>query len=264
MAPDRPGAGLEELPEIWQDFVRDDVVHLAKGVARDVHGWPPSLKAYVQIDVGVEIILRTISGYPTYFLVFAKRAVPKTEEGFKGEVIASRCRSGHNGPAHDAHGRVVLVGVPHLVEHAEPVLFHVGPSVIRLMTFQGVDAVRWHKSIEDRFREFVEGRPVLDQRESQIFASLQTRRGDGPNQVVQQGAQVVNEVGGNESEDRRYRLMAGDLEDIAAVLEITPTLGGIRLAAYELFDLNLKVVMVKLRSLKPPFKVQKADGGGHH
>src|SRR5712692_1037211 len=30
MAPDRPGAGLEELPEIWQDFVRDDVVHLAK------------------------------------------------------------------------------------------------------------------------------------------------------------------------------------------------------------------------------------------
>jgi hypothetical protein len=256
----RADLDLDVLPEIWQDFIRDDVVRPDQGVTRDSHSWPSSLKAYVQSDAGVEIVLRTLTGYPTYFLVFAKRADPKTEHGCKvGIPVAGG--AGHNGPAQDANGRVVLVGVPHTVENAEPIVFHIGPSVIRLMTFQGVDLLRWHQAIKDRFREFVEGRPVLTQWEDQILVALQTGRGNGPDQVVQQGAEVMDKVGSDESEVRRYRLMAGNLEDIAAVLEIRSTFRGPRLATSELLDLNIEVVEVKFRSFEPPFKAEEADSG---
>jgi hypothetical protein len=256
----RTDLDLDVLPEIWQDFIRDDVVRLGQGVTWDSHSWPSSLKAYVQSDAGVEIVLRTLSGYPTYFLVFAKRADLKTEHSCKvGITVAGG--AGHNGPAQDAHRRVVLVSVPHTVENAEPIVFHIGPSVIRLMAFQGVDLLRWHQTFKDGFRECVEGRPVLTQWEDQIFVALQTSRGNGPDQVVQQGAEVVDKVSSDESKDRRYRLMAGNLEDIAAVLEITSTFRGPRLATCELLDLNVEVVEVKFRSFEPPFKVEEADGG---
>ena len=244
----------EEWPEVWQDFLRDDLIHLAKGVSGNRQIGSSGLKANVQGHVGVQITLRTISGHPSYYCAFAKRAEVSREVRGPRRVSISGSGSG-DGPVSDAHGGVVFVGVPHLMEQDESVAINrIGSAVVRLMTFKGLDNLT-SETFEARFREFVEGRPISAYQGERKTSPPGVRRSHAPNEVVEKRAQVVYEIGGDESEDRWYRLMFGDLEDIAFALRIRFGKRGIRIKTHELSDLNVEVIEVKLRSLQPPFKV---------
>lgn len=244
----------QEWPDVWQDFVRDDVVHLAKRMARDRHRWPSGLEAYVDDHAGMEVLLRAISGHPTHFVVLAKYADSKSEVLRADISIGGRPR--HGGPAEDAHRCMVLIRVPHFVEDAKSVIGNVvGSTAVRLMTFEHFDLLGWHETVQDRFREFVEGILCGVDGKRQISVSLEGGRRARPHQVIEQGAQIVNKVRRDESQARRDRLMAGDLEDIAAAFQVTPTLGGKWLASPELLDLNVQMVKVQFRSLQPPFEI---------
>jgi len=148
----------QEWPDVWQDFLHDNLIHLEKGVTGNRQGWPPRLKAYVERHAGLEIALRTTSGYPTYFAAFAKRANPEPEVEGADWGVAKTGSTRRPGPAHNAEGCVMLVRIPHFVEKDQAVVSHIlGPSVIRLMSFQGFDECTRHPCTNDRFLEFVEG-----------------------------------------------------------------------------------------------------------
>jgi len=249
----------QEWPDVWQDFLRDDFIHLEEGMTGNRQGRAPGLKAYVERHAGLEIALRTTSGYPTYFAAFAKRANPETEVERPDWGVAKTGSARRPGPAHDAERRVMLIRIPHFVEKDQTVVSHiVGPSVIRLMSFQGFDECTRHPSTDDRFREFVEGFAVGASRKRESVVPFQRSGDRSPDQIVKQGTQVMNEVRRDESETRRDRLKAGDLEDIAAALKVSATLRAVGLARGELADLNVEVIEMRFRSLQPPFKVVHA------
>jgi hypothetical protein len=254
---------FHEGPDFWQDFLRDDPVHAGKHLTRNRKQWPPGLKAYVEDDAGLQVELRTESGYPTYFVAWIKRAVIEDEVLGPNLLTSWAPNRPRPGPARYRKGGVMLVGVPHLVKKNKMVRPKIaGSALVRLMSFQGVDESPTWVILEDRFREFVEGRAIPAYRKTHAIVP-NIARNRSPHQVVKEGAEVVDEIRSDESKARWYRFMVGNLEDIAATLEIRASYGSILVPITKLEDLNIQVVKVQFRSTKPPFEViQRFTLGG--
>ena len=186
---------LQIWPDVWQDFLRDDLIHLDECMAGNREGWPSSLKAYIEMNAGMCVVLSTVSGYPTHFSVLAKRADPKAEGRPQQNHVTASCAAGRDRPSKDSKGGVVLVRIPHLVKQDQAVVGDVlGSSVVRLMSFQGFDETLGSMVTEDSFREFVERLPVAAGREGQFAAVPNGRWHRRPDEIVEEGAEVVNKI----------------------------------------------------------------------
>lgn len=232
----------QEAREEWDCFICDNVVYAPEHVDFDSLSEPGYLEQYLSGDVWFEVLFgfRASGHFHTYCAILEFLDAPTTP------------REGRNAKSGGDRGeQAVLVSVPQEVENPQGVILRSVPSVIRLNGLNGSNSVG-QNTLGQALEVVVAGLTGIDEDgEGGLLirlVGLQERQ--LPSNVIQGGAEVVDNVANYNRQALGWRRLRRELVDIVIdVLTIEVTDRSIGVVLDEAFGFPLEFFKVSTRPL---------------